>query len=1045
MKRGQLFFRKRMRLCSRASFRLCYALLALGVAAALMPFELIAQQKKTVRGHVVDEESHPISGVTVLLKNATYKALTDSAGNYLLKTDGKKGEILVFTAVGYETKELPVPDTESPLLDVVMRKDVKGLGEVVVVGFGQQKKQSVVGAQSTISPRDLKVPMADLTTAIAGRVAGVVATQRGGGPGQDAADLYIRGIGTFTSSPQTPLLVVDGVPDRAINNIDPEDIESFTVLKDATATAVYGTRGANGVILINTKKGKSGKPKINAEGNQAISRFTFLPQFIDAPTFMNLYNEGLQMRGRQPFYSPETINKHISGVDPDLYPNVNWFKALFNEFGSSNRLNLNVNGGSEDASYYISAGYFDEVGQFKRDNVQSFNSSLRFKRFNFNSNVNVNITKSTTLDLGINGFITNYNRPATSVQRIFELATMAAPQVIPIQYSNGQWSQYRGTEQNPYMMLTQSGVANSYNNAIRSNIRVGQNLSSIIDGLRASAMFAFDVNANNNLTRSRQLQTYQATGRGPDGQLITEISTPGSNDLNFALTRFGDRRFYSEASLNYAKRFGKHDVSGLFLVNQSDFSDATARVTSYQAAIPYRQRNYVGRTNYGFLDRYYAEVNFSISGSDNFSPEHRYGFFPSFGVGWVVSQEPWWNRIFSKAIPYFKLRYSHGRSGNATLTNPDLRFLFLDTYEETDGYSFNMVGTQNFNGYRERRIGGDVRWETSLIQNLGIEMNFFNNELRMILELFRERRNGILMPNLTIPYASGFLPSNFPYANIGKTQNKGIDLTLDYNKRWTNGKFFSIRGTFNYNRNLAIFDGLPPWRYPYLNRVGLPISQRFGYIATGLFKTQDEIDNSPLQPGDVRVGDIRYKDLNGDGIINSYDQAPIGYGPVPRIIYGINIGTGYKGFDLSLFFQGAGMVDFSYSSGYATTPFSQGATYGNMYKFVTDRWTPENPSERPFYPRLSTNQDLTSNYLQSTWWVKRADYIRLKQVNIGYTFKKGKLLGLAGISALRVYAVGYNVLTFSSWKFWDPELGDGRGTQYPNITAYNIGLRVNFK
>lgn len=993
-----------------------------------------------IAGTVRDSMGEPLVGVSIKVKGTSVGTVTNMSGNYVI--DASTDAILVFTYVGFKTIEVPVQGRTA--INIVMQRDDAAISEVVVVGFGTQKKESLVGAQSTVKATELKTPARDLTTVLAGRLAGVVATQRSGAPGSDGATLLIRGVGTYASSPQGPLLVVDGVPDRAINNIDPEDIESFTILKDATATAVYGTRGANGVILINTKRGKLGKPQINAEFNQALTRFTLLPEFLDGPEFMTLYNEGLEMRGRAPLYSTEIIENHRSREDPDLYPNVDWYSVLFNKYGHNNRATLNVNGGSESATYYISAGYFGEVGLFKTDDIQSYNSTLKLDRFNFTSNVGVDITKSTKLELGINGFITNVNRPAYGINQIFALATSTAPHVIPPQYSNGLWPQLSGTQISPYMALTQSGINNSYQTAVRSNLRVKQDLAMVLDGLSATGMFAFDVNLTNSTARSRTLQTYYASGRDDNGDLITSITTPGTEELAFSISRYGDRRFYSEAALNYSHQFGMHDVSGLLLFNQSDYADATSRVSSYQAAIPYRQRNIVGRANYGYDGRYYAEANFSYSGSDNFVPGKRFGFFPSFGAGWVVSREKWYEGV-SDYVPYLKLRYTYGLSGNASLNDPDSRFLYLTTIGESGGYIFGQPGSSKTVGYSENRIGGNVQWETSYRQNLGVEMNFLNNDLQLIVELFKEDRKGILLRNQTVPYLSGFTADNLPYSNIGQTKNKGIDVTLEYNKQWAADGFFTFRGVFNYNKNLAVVDGIPPYRYDYLNRVGKPISQRFGYVATGLFETQEEIDNAATQAGDVRIGDIRYKDLNGDGIINSDDRTGIGYGAIPRMVYGLTFGGGFKGFDLSLFFQGVGMVDFSYESGYGTNPFYNGATYGNMYRQVLDRWTPENPNAEAFYPRLSTDRDNTTNYYASNWWVYRSDYIRLKQAELGYSFTKNQFLDRVGMSKLRVYASGTNLLTFSPWKFWDPELGDGRGAVYPNISTYNVGVRANFK
>lgn len=999
-----------------------------------------AVRQMKVSGTVKDELSSPIPGVSIKVSGTTHTAITDGNGKFTIEVEPT--DTLEFTYIGYKKQIVPVRNKVD--INVVMVPETGSLEEVAVVGYGKQKKASLVGAQVTLRPEELKLPVRDLTSAIAGRLAGVVAYQRGGAPGADGADIFIRGIATFSSSPQTPLLVVDGVPDRSINNIDPEDIESFTVLKDASATAVYGTRGANGVIIIVTKQGKSGKPAINAELNQGTSKFTELPKFLDGPSFMTLYNEGLTMRGRTPLYTEDRIAKHVSGEDPDIYPNVNWYDVLFNKYGNNKRATLNARGGSDDASYYISIGYYGEVGMFKRDEVQSYNSTLKMDRFNFTSNVGVNLTKTTKLDLGVNGFITNLNQPGYGVNELFNLATSSAPHIIPTRYSNGQWPQLPGTLPSPLMALTQSGVTTTYNNTVRSNLKVAQDLNMITKGLNFSTLFAFDVNVNNNLNRTRTVQTYFGNTRDAEGNLITSISTAGTNDLGYGYTRFGDRRFYTEAAFNYSRKFGDHDVSGLALFNQSDYSDATSRVTNYKGAIPYRQRNFVGRATYGYKDRYFIEGNFSYSGSDNFIPSKRYGLFPSIGAGWIVSNESFFEPV-KNIISHFKLRYTYGVSGNASNNSPDLRFLYLTTIGTGYDYTFGEPGsTRSYSGFGESRIGGDVKWESSYRQNLGIELNFLNDDLQFIFELFKENREGILLPNYVIPYNSGFTVGNIPYNNIGKTNNKGIDATMNYTKNFDDHSFFSFRGTFNYNKNLTVFDGLPPWRYDYLNRIGQPISQRFGYIATGLFQTQEEVDNAAVQSGDVRPGDIRYKDLNGDGVINSNDQTGIGYGAVPRIVYGLSFGGGYKKFDISLFFQGAGLVDFNYAGGYATTPFSQGPSYGNMYTTVNDRWTPDNPNPRPFYPRLSTNQDITTNYYTSTWWTQRADYIRLKSAEIGYNFDN-KFLSKVAVKRLRIFANGTNLLTFSKWKLWDPELGDGRGASYPNITTYNIGLRANFQ
>ena len=992
-----------------------------------------------VAGLVKDKSGMLIANASVTEKGTQNAVVTNASGLFSIRVKNANA-LIVFSAVGYAPLELVAVTTGNMVVEMEIKAE--NLSEVAVVGYGRQKKISVVGSQVTVKPEELKIPVRDLTNALAGRLAGVVAVQRSGEPGYDASSIFIRGVSTFASSPRSPLLVVDGVPDRSINNIDPEDIESFTVLKDASATAVFGTRGANGVILVNTKKGKAGKAQINVEVNQATSQFTQLPGFVDAPTFMKMFNEGLTMRGRTVQYADDVIQKHATGEDPDLYPNVDWFKELFNKFGNSNRVNLNVRGGSSTANYYISAGYYNEVGMFKRDEVQAYNSSINYNRYNFTSNVNVDLTKSTKLELGINGFLTNGNYPGIGTSSLFSEATRVPPHVVPAIYSNGQAPQYQlGTPVSPYIPLTRSGYATEFSNTVRSNIRLKQDLDVLIKGLSITSMFAFDNFSSATLRRTRSVSTFRATGRDATGKLLTTPIFVGNDVLGFSSTTGTNRRIYTESSLNYSNTFKSvHNVSGMLLYNQSDYVNSNA--TDVVSSIPFRIRGLTGRATYGYDNKYFVEGNFGYTGSENFTPNSRYGLFPSVGTGWVVSNEKFFDPI-SKIFSHFKLRYSYGLSGNSNTAD---RFLFLTQINTGNGYTYGVPGsTIGYGGLQEGQVGSDVTWETSKRHNLGIEVSAFHNELQLIVELFKERREGILIRNFTIPYASGYRADNIPYGNIGITSNKGIDASLTYTKNFKRSSFISFNGSFNFNQNRNVYDGLPPWQFPWLNRQGHPIDQRFGYIALGLFSDSTEILASPSQAGDVRPGDIKYKDLNGDGIINSYDQTAIGFGAVPRMLYGLNFGFGYRGFDLSLFFQGAGLVDFNYASGFGTTPFSEGATYGNMYNMVTDRWTGDTKTSnpRPFYPRMSTNQTITTNYQTSTWWIKRADYVRLKNAEIGYNFSARTLKRFA-VSKMRIYVNGTNLFTKSRWNIWDPELGDGRGTSYPNTTMYNVGFRISF-
>ncbi|UCS95440.1 TonB-dependent receptor [Echinicola marina] len=1001
------------------------------------------KEERTIFGVVKDTEGITIPGANIVEIGTTNGVAANVDGEFSLTLITANPKILV-SFVGYKSLEVEIG--ASSKYEIVLEEDTEALEEVVVVGFGEQKKVSLVGSQSTVKAGELKLPNRSLTNSLGGRLAGVVSVQRSGEPGYDGADIFIRGIATFGSSPRSPLLIVDGVPDRGINDINPEDIESFTVLKDASATAVYGARGANGVIIINTKSGQPGKPQINVEVNHAVTQFTQLPEFVDAADFMRLYNEGLEVRGRSPQYTEEQILKHISGEDPDLYPNVNWYDELFNKYGYNRSANVNVRGGSDFANYYVSAGYFSETGMLKNDEVQSYNSQLKVDRFNFLTNVDVKVTKTTKLELGINGFIINGNYPGIGTGALFDEATQTPPHVIPTRYSNGQWPQVSGGGNipNPYKDLTQSGYATEFRNTIRSNIRLRQELDAITEGLSATTMFSFDAYGWNNLNRTRSVQTYIATGRDENGELITQVVSPGSDVLGFNNSRGGNRKFYTETALNYNRSFGKHDVSGLLLYYQSDYVNGDAG--DLIASIPFRHRGLSGRGTYGYDERYFIEANFGYSGSENFSPKKRYGFFPSFGTGWLVSNEEFFQPI-KNVISHLKFRYTYGLTGNSDTGS---RFLFQTRINDLgggSGYTFGVPGnTRTWEGLEEGQVGSDVTWETGKRHNLGIEISSLDDDLSLIVELFKERRTGILLIQNDIPGASGFT-SNIPYGNIGITENKGIDVTLNYNKYFPSSAlldFVSFRGTFNYNQNKNVYDGLPPWQHPWENRVGHRIDQRFGYVALGLFEDEEDIQNSPEQAGDIRPGDIKYQDLNGDGMINSYDQKAIGYGSIPQILYGLNLGVGIKRFEFVVFFQGAGMSDFMYSGGTGTTPFAEGPTRGNLYKKALDRWTPENPNPNAFYPRLSTRQDVTTNYYGSTWWLYRSDYIRLKNAEVAYNFSM-KSLEKYGMKNLRVYVNGTNLLTFSPWKIWDPELGDGRGTAYPNTTAINLGVRASFQ
>lgn len=994
-----------------------------------------------VTGKVLDVKGQPISEVTIRLKDGNVTTSTKKDGTYIIKLPDSRGT-LVFSFVGYSPQAVPI--NNRTIINITLAETTAGLNDVVVVGYGQQKKVSLIGAISTINAEDLKQPVANLTDMIAGKVAGIIGVQRSGQPGYDNADIYIRGISTFTNS--SPLVLVDGV-ERDFSQVDPEDIASFSVLKDASATAVYGVRGANGVILIQTKKGRVGKPTINFQYDEGLTQFTRIPQFADGVTYMEMANEAYHNSNPtdpSPKYTQDRINKTANGSDPDLDPNVDWFKVLFNKFGQNRRARVNANGGSENAQYYLSLGYYDELGLYKTDQLASYNSSISFNRYNFTSNLTLKVTKTTKVEFGASGWISNGNYPGNSVDAIWGSAYLLPPIVIPPIYSNGQHSQIlTGDVLNPYNLLTQSGYVTEFRSQLWSNIRVTQDLGAILKGLSITGMFSFDNYNAHTISRTKTVDGYLATGRDDTGKLITEETSIGTSFLGYNRSNGGTRQFYDEAALNYANSFGKNNVSGLVLFNQSDKVDAFAN--DFISSIPYRYLGLAGRVTYDWDKRYLAEANFGYNGSETFAPDHRYGFFPSFGGGWVISDEPFFKPLTS-TVDFLKFRYSYGVVGNSNIGGR--RFAYISTVgagntsNNNGNYSYGANGTnQTITGLDIGDYAVDVTWEKAKKQNLGFDLKMFKNSFSVTADVFQEIRTGIYAQRGDVPTYVGIL--SLPYANLGEIHNRGVDATIEYNKQLSTDWNLDFKGNFTWNKAIVINDANAPWPYPWQQRIGRKVGQRFGYTALGLFQSDADVANSPYQTGTNKAGDIKYKDLNGDGKIDSYDEGPIGYGSIPEMVYGFGPTIRYKGFSIAGWFKGISDVDISLS-GDGFQPFSQGGERGNLLSEITDRWTPGSTNPHPFYPRLTYGND-NMNYVNSTWWLKNGAFMRLQTLEFSYDFAGAKWLKKSGISNFSIYFIGENLWTLSGFKLWDPELGDGRGAQYPLLKTYNLGVRCSFK
>ena len=1022
------------------------------------------QNKRKISGRVTDIKGEPLIGVNVTVDGDANGSITNMDGLYEIFVT-KKSVVLKFTYIGFKTSEIRT-NASTNIYDVTLEEQVNELEETVIVGYGTQRKISNIGAQSSMKMEDIKTPSASLTTTLAGRLAGVVAVQRTGEPGKDAADIWIRGISTPNTS--SPLVLVDGV-ERSFNDIDPEDIESLTTLKDASATAVYGVRGANGVILIKTKPGKVGKPTVSADYYESFTRFTKMVDLADGITYMNAANEAMRNDGIATKYTEDQIRNTIAGKDPYLYPNVDWLKEIFNDWGHNRRVNVNVRGGSEKVAYYASVSYFNETGMTVTDkNINTYDSKMKYSRYNFTTNLNIDVTPTTKVEIGAQGYLGEGNYPAISSADLYNAAMSISPVEYPKMFFVNGEAYVPGTStnnnfNNPYSQATRRGYDNLTKNQIYSNLRVTQNLDMLTKGLKLTAMYAFDVYNEIHVHQDRAESTYNfldtSVPYDMNGQPILQRIYEGSNVLSYKQETSGNKKTYLEASLNYDRTFNDdHRVSALFLFNQQ--SKLLYPKGTLEDAIPYRMMGIAGRATYSWKDRYFAEFNIGYNGAENFSPKHRFGTFPAFGVGWVVSNEKFWQPL-SKAVSFLKIRYTDGKVGNSEVS--DRRFMYLDQMKENGdyGYKFGPNGTK-WSGYETVNMAVDLIWEESRKQDLGIDLKLFNDDLSIVFDLFKERRENILLKREhSMPSFLGYNTSA-PYGNIGIIENKGFDGTIEYNKRINKDWVIALRGNVTFNKDKWIQGELPEQKYEWMNQYGRNINGAKGYVAEGLF-TQAEIDdmarweslsaaNKAITPkpfasqfGTVKAGDIKYKDLNNDGQIDAYDQTYISRGDVPTTVYGFGFTVGWKDLSVGMMFQGVAGAE-RVLNGSSINPFNGGGGSGNLYSNIDDRWTEENPDQNAFYPRLSYGSETTSsinNFQKSTWWVRNMNFLRLKTLQISYNLPK-PWVNKVHLKNAAVYVMGTNLFTLSRFKLWDPELNTDNGASYPNTTSYSVGINFTF-
>lgn len=1018
------------------------------------------QTKRTITGTVVTGDTNePAVGATVYLRNSTTGTITDTDGKFSIAIEGLGG-VLEFSYIGYKTQEVALVGQSN--INVTLQPDNEVLDEVVVVGYGSQRKESVVGAISTLDVTKLIVPTSNLSTALAGQLSGIVAMSRSGEPGKNsAADFYIRGVSSFTGN-TSPLVLVDGV-ERDLDLVDTEDIASFSILKDASASAVYGVRGANGVILITTKKGAVGKPQVNVRTEFGFTQPTKKPKMVNSAQWAELYNEAYSTN----YYSAEDIEMYRSGADPDLYPNVDWFDTMFNNMAANQRVNLNITGGSDIVRYYVAGSFYNESSIYKNaGNIYGYDSSIRYNKFNFRANVDLNLTKSTVINLNLANIYEKSFGPGfgDTDSDIWSYLFMTSPNTFPVEYSDGRLSgPSTDSGYNPWNMLVHSGYREQFWNSAQSLIGVTQDIGALwepLKGLTANIKFSWDAWNTTLQRRSKSPTFYHARGRAEDGSLIYDdengdgIWEPvhtGDETLSYGIGRSGTMTRYVEGSLTYNRLFGEHRVGALFLYNHKIYTDTQAGSSS--ASLPYKDQGIAGRLTYAFRDTYFLEVNMGYNGSENFARGHRFGFFPAVALGWMMSSEKWFEPA-TKVIDMLKWKASYGKVGNDDIGG-NRRWVYEPTIATGGSWYYGQSANQGGSGIRVGEVENlEASWEEALKLNAGVEFSLFN-KVRVQADYFREERQGIFLKRAGLPAIVGV--STVPYVNIGETLNQGFDATVEYMHKVNDDLFITARGNFTFNRNKLINNDEPDWEYRYQNRIGKPFgsggsTQPFGLIALGLFESEEEIANSPVQNfGEYRVGDIKYQDVNGDGIVDEQDAVAIGYTNLPEITYGFGATAQWKGWDFNLFFQGVARTSFFLSGSSIRSPFSTGNmeraainedVYGNV-------WMSTNTAEQNAgvtYPRLSAGSGgagSTNNNRASTWWLRDGSFLRLKSMEIGYSLPQ-HILQKSFIKSLRFYISGNNLLCFSPFKLWDPEKGTSDGSGYPLNRTFSIGFNANF-
>lgn len=1024
--------------------------------------EALPQGGKAISGIVKDDAGVGIPGVSIAIKRTQRGVITDENGEF--KIQASLGDTLVFSFIGKNTVEQIV--RQRSVIDIVMYDDDTELEEVQVVAFGTQKKESVIASINTVKPTELKQPASNLTSALAGKIPGIISYQTTGEPGKDNAQFFVRGVTTFGYK-TSPLILIDGfeATSNDLARMEPDNIESFSILKDASATVLYGARGANGIIMVVTKSGREGPARVNIRVDTHMATPTQTNKLLDGVEYMKLYNQA--RISRDPllgaYYSEQKIQSTAQGLDPMIFPNVNWYDELFEKSTINKKVNMDVSGGGQVATFYVAGSYENETGLLKVDKRNNFNNNIDINRVQMRSNVVFKLTPTTTLDTRIQGNFERYTGPFSSASDIFGMVMDSNPVDFPAVYNPDPAHEFAdhilfgntyvtgSLKQNPYAEMVR-GYEDRNESTITAMATLAQDLKFITEGLkmqikgsvntwskysstRSYSPYYYDLESYNQVTGAYTLFALNPTG----GQSYLGDVNPG---------RDASAHYYFEGRLNWDRQYGKHSLGLMTVGMLEEYLLTGGNSKSIYETLPEKNMGNSGRATYDYDKRYFLEFAYGYNGSEKFSGDSRYGFFPSIGGGWLVSNEPFWTSM-KDIVSTFKLKFTLGKVGNDAISGRSGRFFYLSDISKDGGsYRWGSTFMNSYDGYRVNRYANpNITWEVSTKYNLGFELGLFEEALKIQCDFFKDNRDNIYLERQNFPSTAG-LEATIS-GNVGKVSSKGIDGSIDYQHVFN--KDFWLTGRANYTYSTNEYVELDEKNYPdeYLKHKGYSTNQWWGLIAERLFVDEAEIANSPKQDfGEYMAGDIKYKDVNGDGVVNSNDMVPLGFPTVPEVQYGFGLSAGYKAFDCSFFFQGNARVSFfidasdandNVNNHHGIAPF---ASRRNALAIIAeDHWSETNPDVHAFWPRLSV--DLIANNNQtSSWWMRNGAFLRLKTVEMGYNIPKNTFKRI-GLKSSRIYFSSENLFVISPFKLWDPEMGRN-GLGYPPNRRFNVGVQLSF-